>query len=368
MRVVDLGAAPGGWSQVAAREVKSGEGRGRVIGIDLLEIDPIEGVEFRVMDFHDADAPQRLKAWLGGSADGVMSDMAANATGHRKTDHLRIVGARRARHRFRVRNPRARRLLSGQGPARRLRRRAARDAEARLRLRPPRQTQSQPRRQRRALRAGDGVQGRGGAVGALESAAIEVAKRDFARALVARALSGDLVGEAADLLVLHLDALDRDAVLGTDPINFVFARASAAHVADLVVADEQTVRHGRPTAHRPRADGGAPEVGCGRPRSHGVGEVGDGRGAGLRLGIRHAAPRSPAPLSSGSSGSRSDHSPRRAILEIEAQRRRVAAPFTTARPRYISAGTPTKRLLIFLRGGLVIIPTSPQEAGLICIR
>jgi 23S rRNA (uridine2552-2'-O)-methyltransferase len=91
-RIVDLGAAPGGWSQIAAREVKSAEGRGRVIGIDLLEMDPIEGVEFRVMDFHDAAAPEALREWLGGPADGVMSDMAANATGHRKTDHLRIVG------------------------------------------------------------------------------------------------------------------------------------------------------------------------------------------------------------------------------------------------------------------------------------
>jgi len=91
-RIVDLGAAPGGWSQIAAREVKSAEGRGRVIGVDLLEIDPIEGVEFRVMDFHDARAPDALREWLGGLADGVMSDMAANATGHRKTDHLRIVG------------------------------------------------------------------------------------------------------------------------------------------------------------------------------------------------------------------------------------------------------------------------------------
>ncbi len=91
-RIVDLGAAPGGWSQIAAREVKSAEGKGRVIGIDLLEIEPIAGVEFKVMDFHDPDAPERLREWLGGDADGVMSDMAANATGHRKTDHLRIVG------------------------------------------------------------------------------------------------------------------------------------------------------------------------------------------------------------------------------------------------------------------------------------
>jgi len=91
-RIVDLGAAPGGWSQVAVRAVKSGEGKGRVIGIDLLEIDAIDGAEFKVMDFHDPAAPEALREWLGGLADGVMSDMAANATGHRKTDHLRIVG------------------------------------------------------------------------------------------------------------------------------------------------------------------------------------------------------------------------------------------------------------------------------------
>lgn len=91
-RVVDLGAAPGGWSQYAAQKVKSEEGRGKVVGIDLLPIDPIPGVLFEVMDFNDADAPERLKAMLGGEADVVMSDMAANTTGHKKTDHLRIVG------------------------------------------------------------------------------------------------------------------------------------------------------------------------------------------------------------------------------------------------------------------------------------
>ena len=91
LRIVDLGAAPGGWAQVAARKVKAAEGRGRVIGIDLLEIDPIPGVAFAQMDFHDADAPDRLRAMLGGPADGVLSDMASNATGHRQTDHLRIV-------------------------------------------------------------------------------------------------------------------------------------------------------------------------------------------------------------------------------------------------------------------------------------
>jgi len=91
-RIVDLGAAPGGWSQVAAARVAPREGRGRVIAIDLLEMDPIDGVEFRRMDFHDPAAPRLLREWLGGLADGVLSDMAANATGHRKTDQLRIIG------------------------------------------------------------------------------------------------------------------------------------------------------------------------------------------------------------------------------------------------------------------------------------
>ena len=91
-RIVDLGAAPGGWSQIAARAVKSAEGKGRVVAIDILPMDAVVGVEFELMDFHAPDAPEQLKARLGGLADGVMSDMAANATGHRKTDHLRIVG------------------------------------------------------------------------------------------------------------------------------------------------------------------------------------------------------------------------------------------------------------------------------------
>ena len=90
-KIVDRGAAPGGWAQYAAKKVGSASGRGRVIGIDLLDIEPIPGVEFTVMDFNDADAPDRLKEMLGGRADGVVSDMAANATGHRQTDHLKIV-------------------------------------------------------------------------------------------------------------------------------------------------------------------------------------------------------------------------------------------------------------------------------------
>ncbi|OYU86724.1 MAG: rRNA methyltransferase [Bradyrhizobiaceae bacterium PARB1] len=90
--VVDLGAAPGGWSQIAARRVGSAEGRGQVIAIDLLEMPEIVGVTFAQMDFLEADAPEKLKAMMGGLADVVMSDMAANTTGHRKTDQLRIVG------------------------------------------------------------------------------------------------------------------------------------------------------------------------------------------------------------------------------------------------------------------------------------
>ena len=92
MRVVDLGAAPGGWSQVAAKKIGLDDGHGKIVAIDLLEIEPIPGVAFAQMDFLAPDAPERLITMLGGQADLVMSDMAANATGHKKTDHLRIVG------------------------------------------------------------------------------------------------------------------------------------------------------------------------------------------------------------------------------------------------------------------------------------
>jgi 23S rRNA (uridine2552-2'-O)-methyltransferase len=90
-RIVDLGSAPGGWSQIAASRVKAGEGKGKVVGVDLLDMEPIQGVDFAAMDFNDEDAPERIKAMLAGQADGVLSDMAANATGHRATDHLKIV-------------------------------------------------------------------------------------------------------------------------------------------------------------------------------------------------------------------------------------------------------------------------------------
>jgi 23S rRNA (uridine2552-2'-O)-methyltransferase len=88
-RIVDLGAAPGGWSQIAAKKVGP---KGKVVGIDLLPIDPMAGVEFIQLDFLDESAPGKLIEMLGGPADVVMSDMAANTTGHKKTDHLRIIG------------------------------------------------------------------------------------------------------------------------------------------------------------------------------------------------------------------------------------------------------------------------------------
>jgi 23S rRNA (uridine2552-2'-O)-methyltransferase len=87
-RVADLGAAPGGWSQVAAKRVGA---TGRVVGIDILKMDEIPGVEFAQIDFLDPEAPDKLKAMLGGPADVVLSDMAANAIGHRQTDHIKIM-------------------------------------------------------------------------------------------------------------------------------------------------------------------------------------------------------------------------------------------------------------------------------------
>ncbi len=92
-RVVDLGAAPGGWTQVAALRVKSAEGRGQVIGIDYLPVDSIAGATILELDFLDEGAPDKLKALLrDGGADIVLSDMAAPTTGHASTDHLRIMG------------------------------------------------------------------------------------------------------------------------------------------------------------------------------------------------------------------------------------------------------------------------------------
>ncbi|WP_397544525.1 SAM-dependent methyltransferase [Roseovarius salis] len=95
-RVVDLGCAPGGWCQVAVPRVnamgdKPGKARGYILGIDLQEVEPIAGVELHQLDFMEDGADETVKEWLGGRADVVMSDMAAASSGHKQTDHLRIV-------------------------------------------------------------------------------------------------------------------------------------------------------------------------------------------------------------------------------------------------------------------------------------
>jgi 23S rRNA (uridine2552-2'-O)-methyltransferase len=89
-RVVDLGAAPGGWTQVAAESVLK-RGQGKVVGIDILKMDPVPGAEILHLDFMTEEAPAKLKALLDGEADVVLSDMAASATGHQQTDHLKIM-------------------------------------------------------------------------------------------------------------------------------------------------------------------------------------------------------------------------------------------------------------------------------------
>lgn len=92
IRVVDLGAAPGGWTQIAVDRTKAGQpGGGTVVGIDILEWGPIPGAHCITLDFLDPKAPDLLKEALGGRADVVMSDMAAPTTGHPQTDHLRII-------------------------------------------------------------------------------------------------------------------------------------------------------------------------------------------------------------------------------------------------------------------------------------
>lgn len=90
-RVIDLGAAPGGWSQVAAARAGSSDARPLVVAMDYLAMDPAPGAIFLQMDFLDEAAPERLLAALGGAPDVVLSDMAAPTTGHRRTDHLRTM-------------------------------------------------------------------------------------------------------------------------------------------------------------------------------------------------------------------------------------------------------------------------------------
>ncbi|HEY9039083.1 MAG TPA: RlmE family RNA methyltransferase [Roseovarius sp.] len=95
-RVLDLGCAPGGWIQVAVPRInalgeKSGKAVGTILGIDLQEVEPIPGATIHQLDFMDEGAEEQIKEWLGGPADVVMSDMAASSSGHKQTDHLRII-------------------------------------------------------------------------------------------------------------------------------------------------------------------------------------------------------------------------------------------------------------------------------------
>lgn len=95
-RVVDLGCAPGGWLQVAVKRInalgeKQGKAVGRILGIDLQAVEPVAGAEIHLLDFMDEGADDQVKVWLNGKADVVMSDMAASSSGHKQTDHLRII-------------------------------------------------------------------------------------------------------------------------------------------------------------------------------------------------------------------------------------------------------------------------------------
>ena len=95
-RVVDLGCAPGGWCQVAVKRInalgtRQGKKVGTILGVDLQEVESIPGAEIHVLDFMEDDADAKVKAWLNGPADVVMSDMAAASSGHKQTDHLRII-------------------------------------------------------------------------------------------------------------------------------------------------------------------------------------------------------------------------------------------------------------------------------------
>jgi len=99
-RIVDLGAAPGGWTQIAVERARTSDGRGQVVALDLLPMQPIAGAEILEMDFLDSGARERIRSALGGPADLVMSDMAAPSTGHSQTDHLRIMALAEAAYAF----------------------------------------------------------------------------------------------------------------------------------------------------------------------------------------------------------------------------------------------------------------------------
>ena len=156
--VVDLGAAPGGWSQIAAKRVGAADGKGKVVAIDLLEMPEIAGVSFRAARFSRPTTRRTsCSTMMGGRADVVLSDMAANTTGHRKTDQLRILGLVEGAAAFAadVLNP------GGTFVAKVFQSGADADADgaaqARLCHRATRQAGLEPAGFLRALRAGDGI-------------------------------------------------------------------------------------------------------------------------------------------------------------------------------------------------------------------
>ena len=99
-RIVDLGAAPGGWTQIAAKRIGATEGKGRLVAADILAMEGVPGATILELDFLAAEAPARIKEALGGNADVVLSDMAQPTTGHASTDHLRIVALAEAAYDF----------------------------------------------------------------------------------------------------------------------------------------------------------------------------------------------------------------------------------------------------------------------------
>jgi 23S rRNA (uridine2552-2'-O)-methyltransferase len=99
-RVVDLGAAPGGWTQVAAAAIHAGKGGGKLVAVDVLEMEPVAGAALLRRDILDAKTPAAIEKALGGAADVVLCDIAGNTTGHRETDHLRSVAVCEAAHDF----------------------------------------------------------------------------------------------------------------------------------------------------------------------------------------------------------------------------------------------------------------------------
>ena len=156
-RVVDLGAAPGGWCQVAVARVKSTPEAPRVVGIDYLDVDPVPGAIILKMDFLDDDAPARLEEALGGPADIVLSDLAAPTTGHRRTDHIRTMHLCEVAADFAISVLRPGGQLPRQDLSGRHGRWPARHAETQFRHRPARQAARLARGIGRTLHPGKGI-------------------------------------------------------------------------------------------------------------------------------------------------------------------------------------------------------------------